>query len=403
MVREASLVTPTSPEDPEHFDVIVAGTSPMCMVTALAERADGKRVLVVDGADEVGGTWKTTELLGYTNVELGCHQLDAIRAVYRLFEDLGIPLAVMEPQPILVSVEPSYFPRRLVFHHRWLRELHDVFSGTTNYDLYWVDKRSMKSRLRGALRAGRQASRALRGGRRPAKYPPNGAMDIVRRLDDLARQAGIEIRLATWLSDIALDRDSDLVRFRLNGVMTTASRVHLTSSSNIGPIVDGDDVVDVNTVDSCWQTLYLSLVDCPKPPFSYAVFTNPKLLHRASDLSRYALPSEDVPDARLIALTINEDAPETESTAIEALLRMQECGLIDRNARLRDFTYLPYSFTRIDEWNGKELENRLRPLISLHETSLLTPSVNNLMRRGNYRELMARVCGQAKPWARVPS
>ena len=76
---------PTRPEEVEaDYDSVIIGTSPMCMVAALVERAQGKRVLMVDGADSVGGTWKVTELLGYSNVELGCHELDAIRPVYKL-------------------------------------------------------------------------------------------------------------------------------------------------------------------------------------------------------------------------------------------------------------------------------------------------------------------------------
>ena len=396
MTPAASPVPTETESTASLYDAVIVGTSPMSMIAALAERVAGKRVLMVDGADEVGGTWKTTELLGYSNVELGCHELDAIKSVYRLLEDLGIPLAVMDPQPVFVSVEPSYFPRQLVFHHRWVRELHDVLSGRANYDLYWVDKRSVKSRLRGALRVGRQATRALRGVSHPAKYPPNGAMDIVRRLDDLARRSGVEIQLATWLSDIVIDREANLVRFKLNGTETLARTMHLTSSTNVGPIRDGDSEIDLAPGATCWQTLYLSLLDCPKPPFTYTVFTNPKLLQRASDLSRYAIPSVERPNARLIALTIDETAPENEETAWDALRQMKAMGLINSEARLEGFTYLPYSFTRIDEWRRREVERQLEPLISLHESSLLTPSINNLLKHDNFRERIALVCERAR-------
>jgi hypothetical protein len=363
----------------------------MSMIAALAERAAGKQVVIVDGAESVGGTWKVTELLGYSNVELGCHELDAIRSVYQLLEDLGVPLAVMQPQPVFVSVEPSYFPKQLVFHHRWVRELHDVFAGKSNYDLYWVDKHSMKSRVRAVMRSARQASRALRGVSHPAKYPPNGAMDLVNRLEDLVHAVDVEVRCSTWLSEIVLDRSEHLVRFKLNGHDATASKMHLTSSSNIGPIRDGDEPVDLNPENTCWQTLYLSLLDCPKPPFTYTVFTNPKMLQRASDLSRYAVPSQVRENARLIAVTIDEKEPESEATAVEALRQLKAMKLINPEARIEAFTYLPYSFTRIDEWHRREIGDRLEPLISLHETSLLTPSINNLLKKENYAELIDKV------------
>ena len=401
MVQEASQAPAATANGASHYDVVVVGTSPMCVIAALAERADGKRVLMVDGAEEVGGTWKTTELLGYSNVELGCHELDAIRSVYQLFDHLGIPMGVMDPQPAYISVEPRYFPKRLLYHQRWIRELYDVLTGRSNFDLHWVDPNSLKSRIRAFLRVGRQASRSLRGLNRPAMYPPNGAIDIVRRLDELAREAGVEIRCETWLSEVAIDRSDNLVRFKLNGADTTANAVHLTSSSNVGPIQDGSERIEMSPAGNCWQTLYLSLHDCPKPPFSYTVFTNPKLLERASDLSRYAVPSQETPDARLIALTIQETAPETEETAVEALRQLKAMGLINAEARLEAFTYLPYHFTRIDEWKRREVEQKLQPLISLHETTLLTPSINRLMKRGRFAELLARASECSRAGARA--
>jgi hypothetical protein len=370
------------------YDAVIVGTSPMCMIAALAERAAGKRVLMVDGASEVGGTWKTTELLGYSNVELGCHELDAIKPVYALFESLGIPLITMDPQPFYISNEPRYFPRSLQFHNRWIRELHDLIRGRMSYDLDWTQASTLKTRFRTALRVGRQASRAIRGTNRPALYPPNGAMEIVGKLDELVRTAGIEIRLSTWLTDVEIDRAAEIVRFKLNGVEASAAVLHLTSSSNMNGVLDGEEQVELAGQPTCWQTLYLSLENCPKPPFTYLVFYNPKLLHRASDLSRYAIPGPEAAGTRLIALTIDENAPESEETAREALLQMQDLNLLDKAARLRDFAYLPYRFTRIDEWKCRELDHRLAPFVQVHVTNVLTPSINNLLKRGNFRALL---------------
>ncbi|MGE0675330.1 MAG: hypothetical protein AB7O64_19995, partial [Methylibium sp.] len=194
------------------------------------------------------------------------------------------------------------------------------------------------------------------------------------------------------LSDVAIDRAGGVVRFTLNGIPATAAKMHLTSSSNIGPILDGDELVDLEPVDTCWQTLYLSLHDCPKPPFTYTVFTNPKLLQRASDLSRYAVPSTETPNARLIALTIDETAPETEETAVEALRQMKAMELINPEARLEGFAYLPYTFTRVDEWRRRDIDEKLEPFVSLHETSLLTPSINKLVQKDNFGALIRKVC-----------
>jgi hypothetical protein len=382
---------PAATETRPDYDCVVVGTSPICFITALAEEASGKRVLMADAASEVGGTWKTTKLLGFSNVELGCHEIDAHRGAYALLEALGVPLSVMRPQPILFSDSPGFFPSRLTFRHRWLRDLYDVATGTKNYDLPGVPSSRVQSKVKSVLRVGKYMARSLKGDNYPAKYPPHGANQIVHRLDQLARAAGIEIRCSTVMSDVSLDRAGERVRFRLNGEPATASLLHLTSSSHLAPIRDGDKTIDLGASDNVWQTLYLVLRDCPSVPFTYTVFARPEFLYRASDLSRYAVPEPEREGARLVALTIDETAPENAGTAQKALHQMQSLGLIPATAKLEAFTYLPYPFTRIGEFERRAREQALEPLVKIRESSLLTGSIKFLMQDTDVKPMLRRI------------
>lgn len=363
-----------------HYDAVVVGTSPVCYVAALAEEAEGKRVLMVDAAESVGGTWKTIDLLGFTNVELGCHEIDADKGSYGLLQGLGVPLSVMRPQPTLYSTTPRFFPTRLSFRHRWIRDFYDVATGTKNYDLPWAKHHGVKTKARGFYRVARYALRSFKRGNFPAKYPPGGAMQIVSRLDELAHRAGIEVRCKTRIENLALDREGGRVRFTLNGEAASAGILHLTSHSTVGLIEDGDTTIDLNPSRNVWQTLYLVLRDCGPVPFAYLVFAKPRLLHRASDLSRYAVPGPGRENCRLIALTIEETSPETEATALEALNEMKAMGLITGGAALEDFAYLPYRFTRVDEYERPKLEASLAPFVKIHESNLLTRSIKLLIK-----------------------
>lgn len=55
------------------FDVIVVGTSPICLLEALYQHYSGNKVLIVDGANECGGSWKSIDICGVSHADLGCH------------------------------------------------------------------------------------------------------------------------------------------------------------------------------------------------------------------------------------------------------------------------------------------------------------------------------------------
>jgi hypothetical protein len=181
------------------------------------------------------------------------------------------------------------------------------------------------------------------------------------------------------MTNIALDRAAGLVRFDLNGEPATASLLHLTSHSTVGLIADGSKTIDLNPARTVWQTLYFVLSDCPSVNFAYLVFAKPKLIHRASDLSRYAVPGPGRENTRLIALTIDETSEETEATAREALRQMKDMGLIRNQAQLEDYAFLPYHFTRVNEYERPGLERALEPFVKIHESNLLTRSIKLLM------------------------
>ena len=57
------------------FDIIVVGTSPICLLEALYQHHLGKKVLVVEAAHECGGAWKSIDICGVQNVDMGCHSM----------------------------------------------------------------------------------------------------------------------------------------------------------------------------------------------------------------------------------------------------------------------------------------------------------------------------------------
>lgn len=57
------------------FDVIIVGTSPICLLEALYRCQIGNRVLILEGASECGGAWKSVDICGIPHADLGCHYM----------------------------------------------------------------------------------------------------------------------------------------------------------------------------------------------------------------------------------------------------------------------------------------------------------------------------------------
>jgi hypothetical protein len=57
------------------FDSIFIGSSPFCIFEALHRARLGEKVLILEEAPSLGGAWKTIDICGVKEVDMGCHLL----------------------------------------------------------------------------------------------------------------------------------------------------------------------------------------------------------------------------------------------------------------------------------------------------------------------------------------
>ena len=58
------------------YDAVLIGTGPPMLLEGLWRAEAGQRVVFVDRASEIGGSWRTPAVLGHRNVELGVHLIE---------------------------------------------------------------------------------------------------------------------------------------------------------------------------------------------------------------------------------------------------------------------------------------------------------------------------------------
>ncbi len=80
------------------YDYIAIGSSPIMMLEALYHHHLGNRVMIVEGAEECGGAWKSIEICGIKHVDMGCHTAGGNTKMIDFLENyVGINMVPMVP------------------------------------------------------------------------------------------------------------------------------------------------------------------------------------------------------------------------------------------------------------------------------------------------------------------
>ncbi len=97
------------------YDCVVVGTSPFSLFEALYRAHSGDKVLILEAASECGGAWKSINICGIENADLGCHQIGHDVNLKKFLEDYAGCKLVSLDNPLLPYKEPSSSPNGYYF------------------------------------------------------------------------------------------------------------------------------------------------------------------------------------------------------------------------------------------------------------------------------------------------
>ena len=104
------------------YDCILIGSGPVNLIEAMFLSKQGKKVLVLEQSEHIGGAWGKVPLKkGWPDFQLGCHIWDIEpKALNFLSEFLDMDLAKMKPQPEFVfkGIKLPYDWKNLLFYIR---------------------------------------------------------------------------------------------------------------------------------------------------------------------------------------------------------------------------------------------------------------------------------------------
>ncbi|MCI0381502.1 MAG: hypothetical protein L0207_00395 [Chlamydiae bacterium] len=68
------------------FDYVFVGSGPISILEALHKSYQGSRVLIIEEASRIGGAWKTIDICGVSNVDMGCHLIGINPSIQHFLE-----------------------------------------------------------------------------------------------------------------------------------------------------------------------------------------------------------------------------------------------------------------------------------------------------------------------------
>lgn len=259
-----------------HYDKIIIGSSPICLLEAIYDDSLGIKTCIVDNAVEIGGAWKklNTANGAIKNVEIGCHIIEKDKKVFDfLKKKLNLELLEMNPSPKII-LKNKYIPYNLknllVFFrnaNKYLTNKHGIKQ--LLYDVKVFLKELVQFNL---------------------KYYTflKDSTTFIDRLTKEINYRNIAVLLSANITSAKVTTAEKIIELTThNGEKLTTNKLAITYNSNFNDIfIDGKDRTSLFQHKKYeFAHLHLFISDEHMKKISYWRIFNDEIIHRISDMS----------------------------------------------------------------------------------------------------------------------
>lgn len=339
---------------PEDYDTVLVGSSPLSILEALYRDGIGKKVLMVEADDHVGGVWAAETVFGIKGVERYSHVLtrdeEGMRGLETLFPETFMAME-REPDLIICDGTPHGVSYRYPMRSKAARFRQEG-------RLHQLDRRAVRS----LYSLVDWYDRNMRGLRHI--FPRTGFGPIIAALEEALERSGVDVWLDTRAKALASsDREHGGVSLQVQnatqaGRFVNAGQAVLTSRTLVETITIGAEAFAYGQLvgsESWFQ--FILLVEPGQPSrYTYTHIVENPLFRRASNLSREVRRLGTLsPDRELHLVTLVPAVDGSHVEGPEVLEFLKSMKLIDPESRLLDWRRQPRRFPRPDIKFQREL------------------------------------------------
>lgn len=336
-----------------NHDHICIGTSPICLLEALHQASSGKRVLIVDAANKVGGAWSEFSVFGIPRAEIAPHVLLFNRETFDYFaQELGVEMTRMTPPPryiVQTPMGPVSIPYAL-----------SPFVAYLTLPLHYVSNPQFRTNF--ALireeyfgRLGSAAKQILQWGfsrRKPhVEYPVGGTLELMDQIMERLRDRGVDILLNTRVE--ALERRADdSIKVSWAGGESMARSVSMTRHQRISRLAANGRDAETEYLPYTYTTVHFLVTTSIAPKAAFVLAKLDPVVNLLSDLTPY---TKGVPQGkRLIVVRLHRAGEKDSTEAAQIFAQLKKGGYIPPDAAMDDFAFSTYDQGRM---TPKSLDN----------------------------------------------
>jgi hypothetical protein len=355
-------------DEPEIVDCIFIGTSPICLMEACYQVANGKKVAMVDSSDRIGGAWSPIDLFGLHDVENAIHYfLQSPIAFEFMRKTLGWEV---------VKSEKKY--RVFETHFFGIKKLpYDNVIGRIICQFLYVDKtENIVKRFFSAFIF------TIKTPFRSSVYLKYGSVQIINSMIKFIDQYQLRPILNNYVKDVQIIHSENLVYIKVydksgsNECIIRGKKIYLTHGTKIDKI--GGDLGEIVLDNKIYSRPAVHiLVNDPTPDTIHElIFMNNPLIKYVHDITKYTREAAILKGKKKIfVLALKPDVIEYPKLYDDILYLCKKNGMVGENAFLEDFKWWDVFLPSLEDPDIIEVANKYQPNVEWMSTENFTKGI----------------------------
>lgn len=354
----------------EQHDVIVVGSSPICVMAAIKASRSGASVLLLERNERLGGAWRLTSVFGIDDVEIGPHVMRRNRRAYREIQRvIGVTMVPMQPMPREIF-QLDGRPRTIAYEQDWLKNLPRIVRDVKRVSLC---RASLAEHVGKPIRRSANAYwKYLRNGSIPQHYPESGCRELLAAMQVSLAQHRVEVRTKCQAKVISLDTSVGRIALTTDSLDYSCSRVLVNPHlEGVEMRVDGARIAYDMEPDSTYQAHFL-VRSGQGGSRTFNFLGEASGIRMVSDVTRFAQGLPDAyKDCQIYAAWINERYADPRDPE-ELMTILKHNGILHGSADLVDYEVSLFERRKLAGTAKERITQSMAPFVEILDTDDLT-------------------------------
>lgn len=359
-----------------HFDSILIGTSPICVLEGCALKAAGHSPLLIDRAETFGGAWGGVDIPLVGTVESGPHSLSFSPPTREFIcRTLNLDLKPMTPDPIFVMPRRVFGSYRASYRARWPYAAGRIEAEFPRSIAAWRKVINPYYQfMRDLVNSAPRFSNAI-------ENVIGGTPVLAKRLEELAHAYHLDVVLGTSVDSVSIDTNAKRVTVQTQDGAFTADEFVMTTRTALDRIEVDGEMHQVDSKSVPLVQLLLVLDDMPTQSFSFAQFVDSPNVWLASDLTSSLSVDPQRKGYRVIGIVVTHEITPGYDAVMCIFEELCQRGLIDASVKLAGHRWVPFNGPNREATELAEIENRFRPFVRTLCSDALTQCIEDNAQR----------------------